>query len=96
MGQISLTERKETQGCTRSPISEAQCANTETNHLDTQSSKSVRKHLYLFIYLQVLIEFPLSLDSWKSLLIGLSASAPALPQSILNSAFTTILVKSKS
>lgn len=90
---MSLAEHKETQGCTRNPISAPHCANTETNHVDTQSSKSVCKHLYLFIYLQVLIEFPLSMDSWKCFLIGLSASAPALSQSILNSAFTMILVE---
>lgn len=91
---------KKHRGVEEALIPEPMSANTQTTYLKTQLSKKVQKFIiprrYLFIYSQVLIEFPLTLNSWNSPLIDLFASALAFLQAVLNSAFRMALLKPKS
>lgn len=74
-------------------IPEDCCADIQTKNLETHGLPRVCTSAFAYSFKHVLIESPLSLDSWNCHLIGLSASAGAPFQSILSSAFRMILSK---
>lgn len=69
------------------------CVNTQTKYPETHGPPRVCTSAFTYSFKQVLIESPLSMDSWNCLLISL---AEASFQSILSSAFRMILLKSIS